>query len=424
MDDEAPIEITTADATDNIADDAVVTSDATDNIADDTVVTTTATDAASAEDQAVVIDADLDNTINVVTHNGRFHLDEIAAVALIGMMHNCDIVLKRDQHVDEVAINTLVVTRTRDPELLAAAIGDPHTYVVDVGGVYSPYSCCFDHHQKSFDTSYAPQYEFAMSSCGIVWKEFAGTILHALVDKHKFLLPITGLSIDTLADKAYHDFFAGIDANDNGVKHIKSSLFAAEFAYPNALALPEVIGQLNRLNPGDPDDSFMKGVDIVKTVITAYLVGMLRTETEYAAHEEILRTRMLNRVHPEILDLTSAIADSPVRSVSSSSINRYLKREDPGQEIKFIIVHDKSLGSTSPVRLHTVNYRLQNFKTYVPIVGDVAMPGPDITFVHKGRFLAGATTVAAALALAEDSLEAYYSVSNMPARVWRWLLTH
>ena len=174
---------------------------------------------------------------------------------------------------------------------------------------------CYDHHQKSFNTPYALRYEFAMSSCGIVWEEFAGPILSALASKHEILVPATGLSFDTLADKAYHDFFAGIDANDNGVKHIRWSLFAAELAYPNALALPEVIGQLNRLNPDDSDDSFMKGVDIVKTVITAYLVGMLRTETEYAVHEEILRTRMLNRVHPEILNLTSAVADSPVRSV-------------------------------------------------------------------------------------------------------------
>ena len=108
MYDEAPIEITTADATDNIADDA---DDAV--TADDDAVTAAATNAAFAEEHTVVDNAGLE--INVVTHNGRFHLDEIAAVALLGMMHNCDIVLKRDQHVDGIANNALVVTRTPIP---------------------------------------------------------------------------------------------------------------------------------------------------------------------------------------------------------------------------------------------------------------------------------------------------------------------
>lgn len=68
----------------------------------------------------------------IVTHGGRFHADEVFAIALI---LECS-----GRSASEV---TLIRTRKIPKEMLS----DPDTIVVDVGGVFNPEAGCFDHHQ-------------------------------------------------------------------------------------------------------------------------------------------------------------------------------------------------------------------------------------------------------------------------------------
>lgn len=72
------------------------------------------------------------NTANntVVTHNGLFHGDEVAAVALLRLLHP-----------------NLTTVRTRDRMILSAALKDPDVWVLDVGGDFAPEKRNFDHHQ-------------------------------------------------------------------------------------------------------------------------------------------------------------------------------------------------------------------------------------------------------------------------------------
>lgn len=349
--------------------------------------------------------------IEVFTHSGRFHLDEMAAVALLSIAHGLPVTCR-----DGVR-HTLHLTRTRDADVLAAAIVDPDAYVIDVGGLYNPDQLCFDHHQRTFDEAYSPRYEFPMSSCGLIWRHVGPTVLQVIAEKHG--IEVTSDDDDralaSLVDAAYATFFAGIDANDNGVKHVRQTVFPVEFAYANGLALPGLVGSLNKLDPREPDTAFLEGVGMLKTLVEAHLVGLLRTETEYAQHEAIIRDCLAAGASPEILDLTTDFNDHPVHLVTSASINRYLKRHDPGQTVKFTLVRH---GNSKEIRVHTVNYRRRDFQTYVPITGQQTNT---VTFVHKNRFLACCTTPEVAHSLAQQSLDNYYAVQNYPARLWRWL---
>lgn len=66
----------------------------------------------------------------VITHNGQFHADEVFAVAMLKWA---------GYHFDLI--------RTRDKQILEAALKNPEILVLDVGGVFDPEMNNFDHHQ-------------------------------------------------------------------------------------------------------------------------------------------------------------------------------------------------------------------------------------------------------------------------------------
>jgi uncharacterized UPF0160 family protein len=112
----------------------------------------------------------------VVTHNGRFHADEIFAIAT----------LKR--------IEPLEVVRSRDASIIASA-----DYVVDVGGVYDPAKNRFDHHQTGGAGKRGNGIPY--SSFGLVWKHFGEKVCGS----------------SEAAEKIDSDLVQAIDAVDNGI---------------------------------------------------------------------------------------------------------------------------------------------------------------------------------------------------------------
>ena len=70
--------------------------------------------------------------INIFTHDGIFHADEVCAVAL----------LKYYLHADTN------ITRTRDKRKISVALEDLKIFVIDIGGVHKQRTLCFDHHQS------------------------------------------------------------------------------------------------------------------------------------------------------------------------------------------------------------------------------------------------------------------------------------
>ncbi len=73
--------------------------------------------------------------INILTHNGLFHSDEVFTVAFLKHVFN------------EEMLN---ISRTRDESLLQKAKADKQTYVLDLGGEYNAEMRNFDHHQDHY----------------------------------------------------------------------------------------------------------------------------------------------------------------------------------------------------------------------------------------------------------------------------------
>ncbi len=98
------------------------------------------------------------------------------------------------------------LVRTRDPELLSTC----HT-VVDVGGEYHPAQNRYDHHQRTFESTF-PSRPTKLSSAGLVYLHFGKSII-ALN---------TGLdegsgAVHILWKKIYEEFIEALDAHDNGI---------------------------------------------------------------------------------------------------------------------------------------------------------------------------------------------------------------
>ena len=123
------------------------------------------------------------------THNRHFHADEALAVYLLRLLPTY------------TPSNLL---RTRDPSLLATC----HT-VVDVGGEYDPSANRFDHHQRTFDTTF-PQRPTKLSSAGMIYLHFGRSIV-ALRTR----LKEDSAEVDLLWRKLYEEFVEALDANDN-----------------------------------------------------------------------------------------------------------------------------------------------------------------------------------------------------------------
>lgn len=170
--------------------------------------------------------------VSIGTHNGHFHADEALAVYMLRLLPT-------------YASSTLV--RTRDPALLSTC----HT-VVDVGGEYDDSTKRYDHHQRTFNTTF-PNRPTKLSSAGLVYMHFG----KAIIAQH-LGVPETDERVSVLYPKIYENFIEALDAHDNGIsaydpKGIASAGLKKRFA-DGGFSLGAMVSRLNP-NWNDPTPS-------------------------------------------------------------------------------------------------------------------------------------------------------------------------
>ncbi|QKX62397.1 uncharacterized protein TRUGW13939_09556 [Talaromyces rugulosus] len=168
------------------------------------------------------------------THNGHFHADEALAVYLLRLLPEYD---------------ASPLVRTRDP----ARLSECHT-VVDVGGEYEPANNRYDHHQRTFATTF-PNHNTKLSSAGLVYMHFG----RAIIAQHTSL-PLDHPDVDLLYEKLYSDFVEALDAHDNGISVYEQTALnnsGLEKRFKNGgVNLGSLVGDLNHADPtsSEPQD--------------------------------------------------------------------------------------------------------------------------------------------------------------------------
>jgi uncharacterized UPF0160 family protein len=173
--------------------------------------------------------------VTVVTHSSKFHTDDIFAVAALLL------VLEKDYEIE--------IIRSRDMAIIEKA-----DYVVDVGGRYDFEKNRFDHHQIGGAGKREKGIPYA--SFGLVWKKFG----------EKLTGSIEG------AEKVDKEIVQPIDANDNGVQFLKTTIYGL---------FPFDIGSLTGLfsptwkeTDADLDKIFMELVSYAKVIIKRKIISV------------------------------------------------------------------------------------------------------------------------------------------------------
>lgn len=181
----------------------------------------------------------------IVTHDGKFHSDEVIAIWLLRWIYKDHIII-----------------RTRDPDIIQCA-----NIVVDVGGVHDPDRDRFDHHQSTFNLTF-PGSSIPLSSAGLVWLKYGKQLIRDHFGP-VLAIPLTGPQIDTAYIELYHTLIKEIDGNDNGIPQYTTD-GRLKFNYNMNLTLIGIITAHNGRSVSDHDDQyrrFKRAVDVCDQIL-------------------------------------------------------------------------------------------------------------------------------------------------------------
>ena len=329
------------------------------------------------------------------THNGHFHADEALAVFMLQRLPTYD--------------NSSLL-RTRDPALLAEC----HT-VVDVGGEYHPAQNRYDHHQRTFTTTF-PSRSTKLSSAGLVYLHFGKRVI-ALE---------TGLEegseeVDILWKKLYEDYIEALDAHDNGIsvydpeetKDIKKRF------YDGGITLGSIVGDIyddaihaGGMTPEEAqiveDETFM--------VASRFMGGTFKNKLRYY-HRAWLPAR---RVVRQTYDARKKDDEKGRIMVFDKSRpwkdHLYtIEGEHPGEEKVLFVLYPESQHEGSKWRIQAVSVSKDSFENRLGLpegwrgvrddqLSEVA--GIDgCIFAHASGFIGGNNTREGALEMAKKTIE-------------------
>jgi uncharacterized UPF0160 family protein len=168
------------------------------------------------------------------THDGRFHADEIFALAVLKLF-----------------FPDLEIVRSRNEKVYKKA-----DIIVDVGHVYDPENLIFDHHQRSFSIKRESGIPYA--SFGLVWKQYGESLCGSSQ---------TAEYIDSVIVQA-------IDADDNGIEIYETKIEGVGFH-----TLSDIIDSFVPRYVDD-DDKVKIGFDRALNFATAYMKRQIKLAKE------------------------------------------------------------------------------------------------------------------------------------------------
>ncbi len=282
------------------------------------------------------------------THHGRFHADEVFAVAILKQIYP-----------------SAEIIRSRNPEILQTC-----DIVVDVGGGQ------YDHHttQKVYRENRIPY-----ASAGLIWRDFGEQIIQRWSVNH---------SAHSIVESVDEKLIQGIDADDNGY-HLEKDY--------RIKGISEVIGGFNpQWNVGnDENEAFTAAVSFASKI----LANQIQSIISQLAAIQIVQEAYERRAQKEILILEIFCPWTET-----------LLSLDKKEEVLFVVFPDKSGGyrlRAVPKSADTFAVRTPLPERWAG--KEMAELGtitgiPDAVFCHPARFIAGASSEESIMKMAEMAL--------------------
>ena len=299
-------------------------------------------------------------SLQIQTHCGTFHADEVIAVTMLS------------NHFNSLNFNVKIV-RSRE-------IKPQSDILVDVGGEYNPEKHRFDHHQTSCSETWNRKSKIPLSSVGMIWKHYGVKIL-SLQFKNKDL---TYKDFEILVNRIYHHLIIEIDAHDNGII-LKGKSNTSNFN------ITSIISSCNRRCVTDEmqDINFKKAMIVTSQILDIKINDIVES---YINHKiDIYNVKKLLKTSNNYIIIRDNIP----------TINKCLTELDKKYNIAFIVfVSEKEI--TIKARKQIKYKPLINILPYNRLINNLTNP-KDLIFVHKKLFIAKCTTLKTGLEIIKYS---------------------
>ncbi len=288
--------------------------------------------------------------MNIVTHSGSFHTDDIFAVATL--------LLKYPE---------AEVIRSRDKNLIAGA-----DIVVDVGLVHDPDRKQFDHHQAGGAGTRPNGIPYA--SFGLVWKEYG--------------VELAGNK--EAADLLDEKLVMSIDAPDNGI-----SVYEQVFENVRPYTISDFLYSYLKNETHDDEELykiFMNLVNIARELLIRE-IGKVRERVEGMKKVEVIFESAPNK---QIIVLEDSLPWEPVLVGKPEPIYVVYKRREGNWGAKGV---PQTIKGFERKKLFPESWSALDGNSLKEVTGV-----EDAVFCHRGRFLCVAESKEGAVKLAELAL--------------------
>lgn len=322
---------------------------------------------------------EMSKNITILTHNGKFHIDDVGAVSLLSTYYS-----EKGMKVH--------IARSRNEDLISSA-----DVVVDVGNVYDHDQKRYDHHQfksnekiRNADNSnktvtFDDDCHVPMSSIGMIWKHYGKELLKMYMGSKKSFSTIASENdhIDKLHKEIYYKIVLELDSHDNGMgdNYSRLSLINIISCYNS---FESEVEQMRR---------FKEAATLFGQVFEIMLENIITKYISYSKDLNIVKNLIVNVNKPYIV-LNSYI----------STIYKCLSELDPECKIKFIII----INNENSITVKTRGKKYNITTPIIPLLSETKAQdklNDDLIFIHRNRFIGKVKTLNAAVCLVELSIE-------------------
>lgn len=307
----------------------------------------------------------------IATHSGKFHADDVLAVAVLDLVFpGCELL------------------RTRVPARIEAA-----DFAVDVGGIWDPAAGRFDHHQKGF--AGARQSGVVYASAGLVWKTYGARCVKLLAQAHG------GHALD---EKEAQEMAYAIDSDL--VQYLDMADTGAARNAPGGYGLSAVI---SGFNPGWLDEQQAGDATAMDALRLRQFRQAMALVTEVLANQ--VRYRIGSLLALEQVRQAQQLEGGRLLYLTNGALPWAAVVRNEMPKVLFVISYN---GAEQRHMLHTVSVAADSFEArkdlpaaWAGLQGAqlAAVTGvADAGFCHNNLFIASAVSFEGALALARLAL--------------------
>ena len=298
--------------------------------------------------------------MKVLTHDGRFHTDDVVACMLIR-------VIEGEENVE--------IVRSRNLENI-----EQYKWVVDVGREYVPEYNRFDHHQEECTETW-PGFKICLSSSGMVfmhyWRDILEKFGHENVTEEE-------------AKLVYKKLFLPIDAHDNGQVTREYYLSWKKYDYGDGLKMGQVIADMNYDNVNS-EKQMLRFKDAMKYSFDSLCPAISHIIKTYRKNTEMVQ--LLKDV-----DVSSGILVLP----KGTWLNSYVRHQIDQKKQIYFTVYEKKEGEWGFSAIQE-----KRFTNSIDLLSRDKLDYEDLIFVHKKLFCGSAKSKETAINVCKDSINAH-----------------